>query len=55
MSSVLLLGSFHPGQSLWSIQKGFERIGWEVICQPSRGCIRSNLEAETPGLVVQQG
>lgn len=46
MSSVLLLGSFHSGQSLWSIQKGFERIGWEVIYQPSRGCIRSNLEAD---------
>jgi hypothetical protein len=46
MSSVLLLGGFHPGQSLWSIQKGFERIGWEVLYQPTRGCIRANLEAD---------
>jgi len=46
MSSVLLLGGFHPGQSLWSIQKGFERIGWDVLYQPTRGCIQTNVEAD---------
>ena len=46
MSRVLLLGGFFPGQSLWSIQKGFQRIGFEVSYQPTRGCTRSRLEAD---------
>ena len=46
MSKVLLLGGFHPGQSLWSIQKGFQRIGCEVLYQPTRGCIATRVEAD---------
>ena len=46
MSRVLLLGGFHPGQSLWSIQKGFERVGHDVAYQPTRGCIATRLEGD---------
>jgi hypothetical protein len=46
MGTVLLLGGFHPGQSLWSIQKGFEGIGWDVVYQPTRGCVRAHLDAD---------
>ncbi len=46
MPKVLLLGGFLPGQSLWSIQQGFKSIGYDVLYQPTRGCIESNLEAD---------
>ena len=46
MSTVLLLGGFQPGQSLWSIQRGFEAQGHEAIFIPTRGCIRANLEVD---------
>ena len=46
MSKVLLLGGFHPGQSLWSIRNGFQRIGCEVGYQPTRGCIATRMEAD---------
>lgn len=47
MDTVLLLGGFFPGQSLWSIKQGFEGIGCEVIYQPTRGCIRASLDDDT--------
>ncbi len=46
MPKVLLMGGFQPGQSLWSIRHGFKRIGYEVLYQPTRGCIEAQLEAD---------
>ncbi|MDA0745710.1 MAG: glycosyltransferase [bacterium] len=46
MKKVLLLGGFQPGQSLWSIQHGFQRIGYEPVYFPTRGCIKANLEPD---------
>ncbi|MEE2658739.1 MAG: glycosyltransferase [Candidatus Latescibacterota bacterium] len=43
---VLLVGGFLPGQSLWSIQQGFLRLGHDVIYQPSRGCIEAHRTAD---------
>jgi len=44
--TVLLVGGFAPGQSLWSIQQGFEVAGYKVVYAPSRGCIASNRDAD---------
>ena len=46
MNKILLLGSFMPGQSLWSIKEGFENIGWQVLYAPTRGCIASQREPD---------
>ena len=46
MPKILLLGSFKPGQSLWSIAEGFEHLGWEVLYAPTRGCIESHRERD---------
>lgn len=46
MKKVLLLGGFRPGQSLWSIQQGFELIGYEVLYAPTRGCTASHREGD---------
>ena len=46
MNSVLLLGGFHPGQSLWSIQRGFLDLGWQVHYMPTRGLIRDHRDRD---------
>ena len=43
---VLLVGGFKPGQSLWSIQQGFESLAYEVLYVPSRGCIEAHREGD---------
>ena len=43
---VLLVGGFAPGQSLWSIQQGFEAAGLRVVHVPSRGCIEAHRERD---------
>ena len=43
---VLVVGGFKPGQSLWSIQQGFESLAYEVLYVPSRGCIEAHRERD---------
>jgi hypothetical protein len=42
----MLTGGFQTGQSLWSIERGFEKLGYDVIYQPTRGCIKNQLESD---------
>lgn len=44
--TVLLVGGFAPGQSLWSIQQGFAALGYKVVYAPSRGVIAANREGD---------
>ena len=46
MKPVLLLGGFLPGQSLWSIERGFAHLGCRVHYLPTRGCIVSHRERD---------
>jgi len=46
LNTVLLVGGFAPGQSLWSIQQGFEAAGCRVLYAPSRGCIEAHKAAD---------
>ena len=46
MKTVLLLGGFLPGQSLWSIERGFAHLGCRVCYLPTRGCIQSHREPD---------
>ena len=46
MKTVLLLGGFLPGQSLWSIERGFAHLGCRVFYLPTRGCIESHREPD---------
>ena len=41
MNKVLLVGGFGYQQSLWSIARGFEQAGCEVLYLPTRGCIET--------------
>ena len=43
---MLLVGGFAPGQSMWSIQQGFEAAGYQVVYAPSRGCIAANRDGD---------
>ncbi len=45
-NTVLLVGGFAPGQSLWSIHQGFAAAGYNVVYAPSRGCIAANRDAD---------
>ncbi|MBT3343875.1 MAG: glycosyltransferase family 1 protein [Gemmatimonadetes bacterium] len=44
--TVILVGGFIPGQSLWSIQQGFEAQGFRVVYAPSRGCVETQREGD---------
>ena len=44
--TVLLVGGFAPGQSLWSIEQGFEAVGYKVVYVPSRGIIAASRESD---------
>lgn len=44
--TVLLVGGFAPGQSLWSIQQGFAALGYKVVYAPSRGVIAANRDGD---------
>jgi len=44
--TVLLVGGFAPGQSLWSIEQGFEAVGYKVVYVPSRGIIVASRESD---------
>jgi hypothetical protein len=46
MKTLLLLGGFNPGQSLWSIKQGFESLGCEVLYLPTRGCIEAHRDRD---------
>ena len=46
MKTVLLLGGFKPGQSLWSIERGFAHLGYRVHYLPTRGCIAVHREQD---------
>ena len=46
MPSVLLVGGFQPGQSMWSIKLGFEKLGYGVVYQPTRGCMEDQREPD---------
>ena len=46
MKTVLLLGGFMPGQSLWSIERGFAHLGYRVHYLPTRGCIAAHREQD---------
>jgi hypothetical protein len=46
MPSVLLVGGFKPGQSLWSIKHGFEKLGYHVVYQPTRGCMEDRKDPD---------
>ncbi len=44
--TILLVGGFLPGQSLWSIQQGFETAGYHVVYVPSRGSVETQKEGD---------
>jgi hypothetical protein len=46
LKTLIALGGFIPGQSLWSIKKGFELIGCNVLYRPTRGCIEAHRERD---------
>lgn len=53
MRSVLLVGGFLPGQSLWSIRRGFLDLGCAVHYLPTRGTIASHRQADE-GLAAEE-